>query len=120
MRGAAAAACLLLGGLTAACVHEPAPAPEPPPLAVLTREVIITREQPMLQLRAPEPIQPSLPGCWSLVTPAPPYPDSDRGLRAATGIYEQVQAMLAGRLARMARERELEQVIKRCVLTRPR
>ena len=52
--------------------------------------------------------------CDPKVGPAPDYPDTDRALKDAPGLFERVRLLLAGRELRKARETELEAGIRGC------
>lgn len=93
-------------------------AARPEPGLVLTRTVLLTRE-----ILVPLPAQPPpplaarpapRPACTRSVGPSPAYPDRDQALRDAAGIYEQVQLLLAGRMLRIERERQLASALRAC------
>jgi hypothetical protein len=52
--------------------------------------------------------------CDPDIGPQPAYPDSDVALRAASGLFDRVRLMVAGRLMRMEREGELNAGLTAC------
>jgi len=52
--------------------------------------------------------------CRADVGPPPVYPDTDDTLRAAADLFERVKLLAAGRLMRMARERDLTAALGAC------
>jgi hypothetical protein len=52
--------------------------------------------------------------CEPAIGPGPAFPDSDEALRAAPNLFSRVQLLVAGRLLRVARQRELEAALSAC------
>lgn len=52
--------------------------------------------------------------CAVTVPPAPAYPDTDEAIRAAPNIFEKTKLIVAGRLMRIAHERELRAALIGC------
>jgi hypothetical protein len=52
--------------------------------------------------------------CESGLGPEPAWPDTDQALRSAPDLFARVQLLAAGRLLRMARDRELSAALKAC------
>jgi hypothetical protein len=52
--------------------------------------------------------------CRADIGPQPDYPDTDDALRAAADLFERVRLLAAGRLMRMARERDLTAALGAC------
>lgn len=52
--------------------------------------------------------------CQPALGPSPAYPDTDDALRAAPSLFSRVQLLVAGRLLRLARQRELEAALAAC------
>jgi hypothetical protein len=65
---------------------------------------IVTQE---VKVPVPVPCKPNL-------GPEPAYADTEEALKAAPGLYERVQLLLAGRLQRIARDREKDAALKAC------
>lgn len=89
------AAIAVTGLLLAGCETAPPPVPEPR---------IVTVEIPV-----PTPVQ-----CRPNIGPEPDYPDTDAALAAAPNLFERVKLIVAGRLMRIARERELNAALREC------
>jgi hypothetical protein len=81
----------------AACETPGAARPEPEPR-------IVTVEVPV-----PVPVK-----CTPDVGPDPVYPDTDEAIAAAPNLFERVKLVVAGRLMRIARERELSAALREC------
>lgn len=62
----------------------------------------------------PERLVPVAVQCRPDIGPEPNYPDTDAALRAAPDIFVRVRLLLAGRLMRTARARELQAALARC------
>lgn len=77
--------------LTACATDNP-----PPPVQTVTVKVPV-----------PVPCDPHL-------SPSPVYADSDAAIRAAPDLFERVKLLVAGRLQRIARERELQAAVEGC------
>jgi len=52
--------------------------------------------------------------CRPKIGPPPDYPDTDAKIEAAPDLFEKTKLIVAGRLIRVAREAELEAVLKAC------
>lgn len=52
--------------------------------------------------------------CQSPIGPAPEMPDTDQALKAAPDLFIRVKLLVAGRLMRIARQRELEAALRGC------
>ncbi len=81
----------------AGCTSAPAAAPEP---------IIRTVE---VQVPVPQPCDAA-----TRIGEAPAYPDSDQALGAASGIFKQVQLLLAGRALRRDRLATIEGALRAC------
>lgn len=53
--------------------------------------------------------------CHPAFKPKPEPPDTDVALRNAPDLFSRVRLLVAGRLERMARERELEAALRGCI-----
>jgi len=52
--------------------------------------------------------------CDPEIRPEPAWPDTDEALRRAPDLFSRVQLLVAGRLLRIARERELRAAVEAC------
>lgn len=71
-----------------------------------------TAAEPRIEVRTVE--VPVTVSCKVEIGPDPAYPDSDEALRAAPNTFERVKLLVAGRLLRIAREREISAALKAC------
>jgi hypothetical protein len=58
---------------------------------------------------------PLIATCHPSIAAAEPFPDSDEALRAAPNLFGRVRLLVAGRLLRIARQRELEAALRACM-----
>jgi hypothetical protein len=62
----------------------------------------------------PERLLPVTVQCRPDLGPEPAYPDTDAALRTAPDLFARVRLLVAGRLMRIARERELTAAVSEC------
>lgn len=68
-----------------------------------------TRPKPIQSVATPVPV-----ACRPSLAPEPDWPDTDAALRAAPDLFERVRLLAAGRLLRIARDRELTAALEGC------
>lgn len=71
-----------------------------------------TAPEPRIETRIVE--VPVTVSCRVEIGPDPAYPDSDEALRGAPNLFERTRLLVAGRLLRIAREREISAALKAC------
>ena|SRR5438309_3196598 len=64
---------------------------------------------------APRTVEIAVPvACRVSLQPEPNWPDTDEALRSAPGLFDRVKLLVAGRLLRVARARELNAALEAC------
>ena len=88
------------------------------PLAGLVAAGLLTAGACATRPVAPAPSTIAVPvaaPCAAEPPPAPDYPDTDAALKAAPDLFARVRLLVAGRLMRIAHERELQAALTGCV-----
>ncbi len=81
-------------------------------LALLSGCASVPAEAPPVHLRTveiPTPVR-----CRPQLGPEPDYPDTDAALRAAPDLFARVRLLLAGRVLRIARDKEKSAALAGC------